>query len=87
VGLGIERYRLANGKLPENLAELVPAYLDTVSKDPFDGQELRYKRLEKGYVVYSIGRDLSDDGGTELLPPSKRTGGKESWDVTFIVER
>jgi hypothetical protein len=87
VGLGIERYRLANGKLPENLAELVPAYLDTVSKDPFDGQELRYKRLEKGYVVYSIGRDLSDDGGTELLPRSKRTGGKENWDVTFIVER
>ena len=87
VGLGIERYRLANGKLPENLAELVPAYLDTVPKDPFDGQELRYKRLETGYVVYSIGRDLSDDGGTELLPRSKRTGGKENWDVTFIVER
>jgi len=87
VGLGIERYRLANGKLPEKLAELVPAYLDTVPKDPFDGQELRYKRLEKGYVVYSIGRDLSDDGGTELLPPRKRTGGKENWDVTFIVER
>jgi len=86
-GLAIERYRLDNGKLPEKLAELVPAYLDAVPKDPFDGQELRYKRLEKGYVVYSIGRDLSDDGGAELLPPSKRTGGKESWDVTFIVER
>ena len=87
VGLAIERYRLANGKLPENLAELVPAYLDAVPKDPFDGQELRYKRLEKGYVVYSIGGDGSDDGGEERLPQGKRKGGKENWDVTFIVER
>ena len=87
VGLAIERYRLANGKLPENLAELVPAYLDAVPKDPFDGQELRYKRLEKGYVVYSIGQDGSDDGGKELLPLGKRKGGNKNWDVTFIVER
>ncbi len=87
VGLGIERYRLANGKLPEKLAELVPAYLDAVPKDPFDGQELRYKRLEKGYVVYSIGEDGSDDGGKELLPLGKRKGGNNNWDVTFIVER
>jgi hypothetical protein len=87
VGLAIERYRLANGKLPENLAELVPAYLDAVHKDPFDGQELRYKRLEKGYVVYSIGEDGSDDGGKERLPQGKRKGEKENWDVTFIVER
>jgi hypothetical protein len=86
-GLAIERYRLANGKLPDKLAELVPAYLDAVPKDPFDGQELRYKRLEKGYVVYSIGEDGSDDGGKELLPRGKRKGGNENWDVTFIVER
>jgi hypothetical protein len=87
VGVAIERYRLANGKLPENLAELVPAYLDAVPKDPFDGQELRYKRLEKGYVVYSIGEDGSDDGGKERLPQGKRKGATESSDVTFIVER
>jgi len=65
----------------------VPLYLDAVPKDPFDAEYLRYKRLEKGYVVYSIGTDLSDDGGAELLPPSKRKGGKDNWDVTFIVER
>ena len=86
-GLAIERYRLANGKLPEKLAELVPAYLDAVPMDPFDGQELRYKRLEKGYVVYGIGEDGSDDGGKERLPQGKRKGGKENSDVTFIVER
>ncbi len=82
VGLAIERYRLAAGKLPDKLDELIPAYLDGVPKDPFDGKELRYKRLETGFVVYSIGQDGSDDGGKEK---GKNSGG--NWDVTFIVER
>ena len=84
-GLAIERYRLAAGNLPDTLAELVPAYLDAVPKDPFDGKELRYKKLETGFVVYSIGEDGSDDGGKEK--PQKRTSPPASWDVTFIVQR
>jgi hypothetical protein len=84
-GLAVERYRLANGKIPVSLTELVPAYLESVPKDPFDGNELRYKKLENGFVVYSIGEDLSDDDGKE----KERSSTKEAsnWDVTFIVER
>ncbi|MBN2138785.1 MAG: hypothetical protein JW720_13335 [Sedimentisphaerales bacterium] len=81
-GLAVERYRLAEGKLPEALNELVPEYLDVVPKDPFDGAELRFKRLEKGFMVYSIGEDCSDDGGKER---DKEAGG--NWDPGFIVER
>jgi len=84
VGLAIERYRLGVGKVPDTLAELVPAYLDAVPMDPFDGEEIRYRRLEEGYVAYSVGEDLSDDGGRER-PASKKE--RENWDVTFIVER
>ncbi len=61
--LAIERYRLANGRIPEMLSDLVPGYLEAVPEDPFDGKELRYKKLEPGYVVYSVGRDLEDQGG------------------------
>jgi hypothetical protein len=86
-GLAIQRYRLATDKLPDTLADLVPAYLDAVPKDPFDGNDLRYKKLETGFVVYSIGEDRSDDGGKER--PSKRERGSKpaNWDVTFIIER
>ena len=84
-GLAIERYRLAAGELPESLADLIPTYLDAVPKDPFDGKELRYKKLETGFVVYSIGKDGNDDGGKER--PRKRTRPPASWDVTFIVQR
>ena len=42
---------------------MVPGYLEAVPEDPFDGKELRYKKLEPGYVVYSVGDDLEDQGG------------------------
>lgn len=84
--IAIQRYRLATGKLPETLEDVVPDYLKTVPIDPFDGKELRYKRLEAGFVVYSIGEDLSDDGGTEMPKDSKERRNSK-WDATFIVER
>lgn len=88
-GLAVQRYRLTAGALPDSLAELVPAYLDAVPKDPFDGNELRYSKRDAGFIIYSIGEDLSDDSGTEQLPRKKRPRGQSqpNWDVTFIVER
>jgi len=60
-GLAVERYRLAHGALPETLRDLVPTYLPDVPWDPFDGKPLRYKHLERGYVVYSVGPDGNDE--------------------------
>jgi hypothetical protein len=82
-GLAVQRYRLAVGKLPESLGDLMPTYLDAVPKDPFDGKELRYKKLETGFVVYSIGKDGNDDGGKER----PRFVSDVPVDVTFIVQR
>ncbi len=70
--IAIERYRRAHGnEPPETLEALVPEYLETVPADPFDGAPLRYRRLPEGYVVYSIGLNLQDDGGTER--PERKT--------------
>ena len=89
VGLAIQRYRLAAGGLPDTLSDLVPAYLDAAPKDPFDGNELKYKKRMDGFVVYSINEDLTDDSGAEQLPRNKRPRGQRppNWDITFIVER
>ena len=81
--VAVERYRLATGVLPAALADLVPGYLDAVPTDPFDGKELRYRKLEVGFVVYSIGEDEIDNGGKE--PADKRD--RKDCDVTFIIER
>ena len=80
--LAVERYRLAKSSLPEVLDELVPEYIEAIPEDPFDGKPLRYKKLDKGYVVYSIGPDGKDDGGAEEQDDEGRP-----LDVTFTVER
>ena len=86
--LAIERYRLANqDHLPAMLTDLVPTFLPSVPQDPFDGQPLRFKPLEKGYVIYSVGPDLKDDGGREWQPRPKGATNDLPYDITFIVDR
>ncbi len=87
VALAVLRYRLATGSLPDTLTELVPTYLESIPDDPFDGRPLRYEKLETGFVVYSVGEDRRDDGGTERLPFGERKKASSTWDITFIVER
>ncbi len=79
--LAIERYRLATGRVPEKLEELVPQYLKEVPIDPFDGNPIRYRRTEPGYLLYSILGD-GDNGGKEKQPKSS-----EPYDWPFIVTR
>ena len=86
--LAVERYRLAEGNLPKSLDNLIPAYMETVPEDPFDGENLRYRKLKTGFVVYSVNKDLSDNGGAKLNPDKLDPNGKLlPWDITFIVER
>ncbi|TSA53855.1 MAG: hypothetical protein D4R45_04950, partial [Planctomycetaceae bacterium] len=86
--LAVERYRLAEGRLPQSLNNLVPAYIEAVPADPYDGHPLKYRTLETGFVVYSIGDDRSDDGGAERGKGERGPRGKPApWDITFIVER
>jgi hypothetical protein len=63
--LAIEQLRTANEPPPEKLDELKPKYFAAVPADPFDGVPLRYRRLQQGYLLYSTGGDLHDDGGRE----------------------
>jgi len=62
--LALVAYRAERGRLPSALNELVPEYLDAIPLDDFDGQPLRYNNREG--VVYSVGRDLKDEGGAFL---------------------
>ena len=79
----IERWRLAHGgSLPPSLSTLVPEYLAAVPEDPMDGKPLKFRPLAKGYVVYSIGEDGTDDGGKERM-----AGHTIGWDYTFTVAR
>jgi hypothetical protein len=60
--LAVKAYKLDKGRLPETLDQLVPEYLDAVPIDDFDGKPLRYSAAKK--IIYSVGEDLEDNGGT-----------------------
>jgi len=61
---GIRAYDVERGHLPQALSDLVPGYLPEVPVDPFDGEPLRYRESGSDYVLYSVGKDKRDDGGT-----------------------
>lgn len=86
--LAIERYRLrSGGSLPLRLEELVPEFLETIPIDPFDGSPIRFKRIEHGYCVYSVGSDGVDNGGAEVKERRSLRLPKANYDITFTIER
>ena len=58
---------------------MVPDFLPAVPADPFGGKPLRYVIRKGACIVYSIGRDQTDDGG--------RDDGRVPPDVVFRVRR
>ena len=68
VAIALERYRLVNGKYPEMLDALVPPFLSRLPHDVINGQPLKYRRTDGGsFLLYSIGWNNKDDGGTVVL--------------------
>jgi len=66
--MGLERYRLAHGGYPESLDALAPQFVAEVPHDVIDGKPLHYRRTEDGqFILYSVGWNETDDGGTVAL--------------------
>jgi hypothetical protein len=52
--VALEQFRRANRKYPDSLAELAPAFLPQVTKDPFNGKPLSYQNFP-GYQLRCTG--------------------------------
>jgi hypothetical protein len=61
----LERHRLANGKFPESLQALSPQFIRELPHDVITGAPFKYQRSGDGeFILYSVGWDEDDDGGT-----------------------
>jgi hypothetical protein len=93
VGLAVEQWRMAHGDWPESLDPLVPALLAELPPDPFTGRPLQYTVADDTAIVYSVGADLQDDGGTSLRAAQRAAelkepyGTAERWDESFALLR
>jgi hypothetical protein len=84
--LAIRLYELDHGQRPLALAELVPAYLPAVPRDPFDPNDglLPYLPTAPSPLLYSVGPNGIDEGGVFPVSPS---GGVDSrvQDMPFFL--
>ena len=72
IGCALERHRIAYGNYPVSLAALAPKFLAKLPHDVITGEPLHYRREGDGYVLYSIGWNEKDDGGTVSVNKSGR---------------
>ena len=59
--LALKAYQSRHGFYPQSLGELVPDVLNEAPKDFFSDGPLIYGREDKGFQLYSIGINLTDD--------------------------
>ncbi|NCA83375.1 MAG: hypothetical protein EOM72_11640 [Opitutae bacterium] len=80
VGLALLRHKAALGSYPPSLAEIDSTFLAEIPPDPFTGQPLVYRPEADGFLLYSLGQNLKDDGGT---PESPETRESKAFDLVW----
>jgi hypothetical protein len=69
VALALAAFKAEHGGAnPATLAELSPAYLAAVPNDLFSEKPLVYEPAGTGYMLYSVGPDMVDQGGKGTKP-------------------
>lgn len=66
--LGIDAHHARFNRYPDTLNDLRSRLRWQVEPDPFSGSDFIYKRLPNGFVLYSVGANLRDDGGKPYRP-------------------
>lgn len=69
--IALELFRRAHGMYPATLRDFVPAFLPEIPLDRHTGRPLNYAVHNSVPVLYGVGMDLDDDGGT---PPAALKG-------------
>jgi len=65
LSLALVAFKADKGRYPIALDTLKGPYISEIPADVFSGRPLIYKRTEKGYLLYSVGENMKDDGGVE----------------------
>jgi hypothetical protein len=80
LALAMTAYKSSKGRYPEKFAELVPAYLDRIPTDPFDGKPLKMKSVKGGLELYSTAShpNIKPSSGTQ--DPVNFYLGKEAYE-------
>lgn len=67
IACALERYRLARGYYPPTLETLVRQFIEKLPRDIINGEPLIYHRVNDDFLLYSVGWNEKDDGGTVVM--------------------
>jgi hypothetical protein len=81
LALALRRYRAAHGQYPTGLDQLGQPVL----QDPFSGKPYVYRPQGTGFLVYSFGPDMRDDGGKSQYDAQGKF--HEKGDIVWRCER
>jgi len=73
IALACHLYKAKHKDYPVSLKELFPEFLSELPLDSFTGKDYIYRKKDKGFIVYSVGENLKDDGG-KLGSPKRWEG-------------
>jgi len=83
--LALQAYKARFGGYPATIQELKSKLGWKLPKDPFSGKDFIYKRQAKGFILYSVGPDMKDDGGRAL--PSNSVDLDSKGDIVLRWDR
>ena len=84
LGLALAAYKEQTGSYPDDLTALVPDFIDEIPLDPFTGNPFIYRTEGVSFILYSLGPNLTDDGGIYLRGKRNQI---EKDDISWRVPR
>jgi hypothetical protein len=61
--LAMHRYFTMHGKFPDQTDALSPEFIALVPRDPYNDQPIQLKKTANGWILYSVGPNMTDEGG------------------------
>lgn len=83
LGLALSQYRAEHGSYPATLQTLAGTLEGPLPRDPMTGNAFLYRREGDGYVLYSVGANLKDDGGQDR----REENGRQPLDLVWQCPR
>jgi hypothetical protein len=84
VALALKAYHREHGRYPDSLDPLENAGWP-LPADPFTGQPLQYRKQGSGFLLWSLGPNLIDDGATPYATTMSRVDGP--YDIVLSCSR
>ena len=85
LALALKAYKHRNGVYPQKLVAVQDLVSGEVPRDVFSGELLHYESRGEGFILYSVGQNLKDDGG--LKPNDEKNIGWADGDVVWECSR